>query len=54
MGLEKKNVIDYYEKIDAFEQFGRRLNLEIVGVPFTVGENINKLAIEVTKDLNVK
>ena len=44
--LKKKNVKDY-EKIDAIEQNGRRLNLAIVGVPFTVGKNTNKIAIEV-------
>ena len=41
------------EKVDALEQYGRRQNLEIVGVPLKEGENANEIAIEVAKMLNV-
>ena len=41
------------EKVDALEQYGRRQNLEIVGVPLKEGENTNEIAIEVAKMLNV-
>ena len=37
------------EKIDALEQYGRRQNLEIVGVPYKQGENTNKIVIEEAK-----
>ena len=29
-------------KLDSLEQYGRRLNLEIAGIPFTEGENTNR------------
>ena len=41
------------EKVDALEQYGRRQNLEIGGVPLKEGENTNEIAIEVAKMLNV-
>ena len=41
------------EKVEALEQYGRRQNLEIVGVPLKEGENTNEIAIEVAKMLNV-
>ena len=40
------------EKLDAIEQYGRRQNLEIKGVPFHEGEDTKKIAIEVAKLLN--
>ena len=40
------------EKLDATEQYGRRQNLEIKGVPFHEGEDTKKIAIEVAKLLN--
>ena len=42
------------EKIDALEQYGRKQNLEIVGVPYKQGENTNKIVIEVAKLLNAE
>ena len=39
------------DKIDAVEQYGRRQNLEIVGVPEKEGEYTNKIVIEVAKSL---
>ena len=41
------------EKVDALEQYGRRQNLEIVGVPLKEGENTNEIVIKVAKMLNV-
>ena len=41
------------EKVNALEQYGRRRNLEIVGVPLKEGENTNEIAIEVAKMLYV-
>ncbi|XP_077969959.1 uncharacterized protein LOC144424485 [Styela clava] len=37
-----------------FEQYGRRQNLEITGLPFEKNENTNQKVIEVAKLLNVK
>ena len=42
------------EKIDAVEQYGRRQNLEIVGVQMEEGEDTNKIVIEVDILLQVK
>ena len=42
------------EKIDAVEQYGRRQNSEIVGVPMEEGEDTNKIMIEVAKLLQVE
>ena len=52
MELTDKGLQDT-EKIDAVEQYGRRLNLEIVGVPME-GEDTNKIVIEVAKLLQVE
>ena len=41
------------EKIDGLEQYGRRQNLEIAGVPQQPNENTNSIVIEVAKLLNV-
>ena len=41
------------EKIDGFEQYGRRQNLEIAGVLQQPNENNNSIVIEVAKLLNV-
>ena len=41
------------EKVDVLEQYGRRQNLEISGIPEKEGENTNKLVIEVAKLANV-
>ena len=40
--------------LDALKQYGRRLNLEIAGVPVKVGENTNDIAVEVAKRANVE
>ena len=41
------------EKLDCLEQYGRRQNLEIVGIPVQDGENTNAIVIEVAKLLDV-
>ena len=41
-------------KLDSLEQYGRRLNLEIAGIPFTEGENTNAIVTEVAELLDVK
>ena len=41
------------DKIDALEQYGRRQNLEIVGIPEKANEDTNKIVIEVAKLLKV-
>ena len=41
------------EKLDRLEQYGRRQNLEIVGIPVQDGENTNAIVIEVAKLLDV-
>ena len=41
------------DKVDSLEQYGRRNNLEIVGVPCKEGENTNKIAMEVCKLIDV-
>ena len=41
------------DKVDSLEQYGRRNNLEIVGVPYKEGENTNKIAMEVCKLIDV-
>ena len=40
-------------KVDEFEQYGRRQNLEIVGVPEKEDENTNAIVLEVAKMLDV-
>ena len=40
------------DKVDSIEQYGRRNNLEIVGVPYK-GENANKIAMVVCKLIDV-
>ena len=42
------------EKIDSLEQYGRRHNLEITGIPVKKNENTNKIVMEVAKLLNVE
>ena len=42
------------EKVDAIEQYGRRLNLEISGIPIKDGENTNKIMEEIAKLVNVE
>ena len=41
------------EKLNRLEQYGRRQNLEIVGIPMQDGENTNAIVIEVAKLLDV-
>ena len=41
------------EKIDGLEQYGRRQNLEIAGVPQQPNENTNSIVLKVAKLLNV-
>ena len=41
-------------KIDELEQYGRRQNLEIVGIPETDREDTNEIVIKVAKLLNVE
>ena len=41
------------EKFDVIEQYGRRQNLEIIGVPYNSGENTNNIIKEVAKMINV-
>ena len=41
------------EKIDELEQYGRRQNLEIAGVPQQPNKNTNSIMIKVAKLLNV-
>ena len=42
------------EKVDAIEQYGRRLNLEILGIPIKDGENVNKIMEKIAKLVNVE
>jgi len=41
-------------KLDGFEQYGRRENLEIHGVPLKNGENTNDIVMKLAENLNVK
>ena len=41
------------EKLDAVEQYSRRQNLEIKGVPIVYGKDTNKIVVEVARSLNV-
>ena len=41
------------EKLDRLEQYGRRQNLEIVGIPVQDGKKTNAIVIEVAKLLDV-
>ena len=41
------------DKVDSLEQYGRRNNLKIVGVPYKEEENTNKIAMEVCKLIDV-
>ena len=41
------------EKVDALEQYGRRQNLEIIGVPVTEKENTAEIVMKVAKALDV-
>ena len=42
------------EKLDNLEQYGRRQNLEIIGIPQCDGEDTNSIVIEVAKMMGVK
>ena len=42
------------DKLDEVEQYGRRQNLEIVGVPVQENEDTNALVIEVAKLLDIE
>ena len=42
------------KKVDALEQYGRRLDLEIAGVPVKDNENTNHIVVEVAKLANVE
>ena len=42
------------EKLDAIEQYGRRQNLEIIGIPEKLGKSTNDIAIEVAKLVNIE
>ena len=50
--LENKQIKDT-ELLDAVEQYSRRQNLEIKGVPIVYGEDTNKIVVEVARSLNV-
>ena len=50
----KKQSIKDMDKLDEVEQYGRRQNLEIVGVPIQENEDTNALVIEVAKLLEVE
>ena len=50
----KKQSIKEMDKLDEVEQYGRRQNLEIVGVPVQENEDTNALVIEVAKLLDVE
>ena len=41
------------EKIDENEQYDRRQNLEIAGIPSKTGKNISKIVQEVAKLMNI-
>ena len=49
----EENNVKADEKVDAIEQYGRRQNLEIVGVPYTEGENTNEIVTEIAKLIEV-
>ena len=49
----KKTSIKEIEKIDNLEQYGRRQNLEIAGVPVQDGEDTNAVVMEVAKLVDV-
>ena len=49
----KNTRIKEIEKIDNLEQYGRRQNLEIAGVPVQDGEDTNAVVVEVAKLLDV-
>ena len=51
--IEDKNM-KADEKVDALEQYGRRQNLEIVGIPYTEGENTNHIVTELAKLVEVE
>ena len=42
------------EQLDDLEQYGRRENLEIHGIPWTKQENTNKIVQKVARELNIK
>ena len=42
------------EQLDDLEQYGRRENLEIHGIPWTKQENTNEIVQKVARELNVK
>ena len=42
------------ENVDSLEQYGRRQNLEIAGIPIGENENTNNIVIEVAKMVNMK
>ena len=49
--LQTKN--EEEEKIDNLEQYGRRENLEIEGIPFKENENINETIVNLAKKIGV-
>ena len=42
------------KKVDALEQYGRRQNLEIMGIPFKEEKSTNNVVVEVAKLLDVE
>ena len=50
----KNKGIKEADKLDALEQYGRRQNLEIAGIPMIDSEDTNALVIEVAKLLDVR
>ena len=50
----KMQEVKEIEKVDALEQYGRRQNLEIVGVPVKDNKNTNVIVLEVARLMNVK
>ena len=50
----KMQEVKEIEKVDALEQYGRRQNLETVGVPVKDNENTNAIVLNVARLMNVK
>ena len=46
-------VVKEGEKVESLEQYGRKLNLEITGVPVKDEENTNDIVVEIAKLANV-
>lgn len=51
---QAKEIKDLHVKINVGEQYSRRLNLEIQGIPFTPGEDLCKVLLEVAQKSNIE